>query len=183
MTFKEVCNLPEYYVLYAYLSVWVGWGHKANHALRPFSNLSCVPICFIPPVVRHIWQSTVSYITEFQSSRLVPKNCLPKRRILNSDKAFPIFSCRFLVVHISPTRTGELDSHYQQSPMRVKGVHTTGCCPVPRRDLLRHCCHHLSAVQPSARCLTPWYDYLKWFNRYRQQTKRKSAATTLLADT
>jgi len=63
------------------------------------------------------------------------------------------------VVHISPTRTGELNSHHQQSPMRVEGIHTTGCCPVPRRDRLWHCCHHLSAMQPSARCLTPW---LRW---------------------
>jgi hypothetical protein len=63
------------------------------------------------------------------------------------------------VVHISLTRTGEVNSHHQQSPMRVEGIHTTGCCPVPWRDRLWHFCHHLSAVQPSARCLTPW---LRW---------------------
>jgi hypothetical protein len=65
---------------------------------------------------------------------------------MNSTKAFDIFSCRFLVVHISPSRTGQLNSHHQQSPMRVEDIHTTGCCPVPRRDLLRHCYHHLIAV-------------------------------------
>jgi hypothetical protein len=69
------------------------------------------------------------------------------------------FVCRFHVVHISPTITGEMNSHHPQSPMRVEGIHTTGCCPVPRRDRLRHCCHHLSTMQPSARCLTPW---LRW---------------------
>jgi hypothetical protein len=74
--------------------------------------------------------------------------------------AFAIFySCIFLVVHISPTRTGESNSHHQQSLTRVESVHTTGCCPVPRRDRLRHCYHHLSVMQPSARCLTPW---LQW---------------------
>jgi len=52
-----------------------------------------------------------------------------------------------------------LARHHQQSPMRVEGIHTTGCCPVPRRDRLRHCYHHLSAMQSSARCLTPW---LQW---------------------
>jgi hypothetical protein len=36
-----------------------------------------------------------------------------------------IFSCRFLVVHISPTITWELNSHHQQSPMRVEGIQTT----------------------------------------------------------
>jgi hypothetical protein len=32
----------------------------------------------------------------------------------------------------SPTITGELNSHHQQSPMRVEGIHTTGCWPVPQ---------------------------------------------------
>jgi hypothetical protein len=44
-------------------------------------------------------------------------------------------------------------------PHEVEGIHMTGCCPVPRRDRLRHCYHYLSAMQPSARCLTPW---LQW---------------------
>jgi hypothetical protein len=75
---------------------------------------------------------------------------------LSSSKSFVIFPCRFLEAHISPAITGELHSHHQQSPVPVVGIHTTGCCPVPRRDRLRHCCHHLSAMQP---CLTPW---LRW---------------------
>jgi hypothetical protein len=45
--------------------------------------------------------------------------------------------------------------------MRVEGIHTTWCCPVPRRDRLRQCCHHLSAIQPSARCLTPWFRWTR----------------------
>jgi len=38
--------------------------------------------------------------------------------------------------------------------MRAEGIHTTGCCLVPRKNRLRHCCHQLSAMQPSARWLT-----------------------------
>jgi hypothetical protein len=67
----------------------------------------------------------------------------------------PFFPCRFLVVHFSPTRTWEVKSHHQQRRLRVEGIHTTGCCSMPRRDRLRHCCHHLSAMQSSAWCLTP----------------------------
>jgi hypothetical protein len=34
----------------------------------------------------------------------------------------------------SSTSTRELKSHHhQQSPMRVEGIHTRGCCPLPRR--------------------------------------------------
>jgi hypothetical protein len=73
--------------------------------------------------------------------------------------AFAVFPCRFLVVRISPTRTGQLNSHHQQSPMRVEGIHMTGCCPVPQRDRLRHCYHYLSVMQSSARCLAPC---LRW---------------------
>jgi hypothetical protein len=53
----------------------------------------------------------------------------------------------------------ESTSHHQQSPMRVEGIHTTGSWPVPWRDRLWHCYRHLSAMQPSVRCLTPW---LQW---------------------
>jgi hypothetical protein len=38
--------------------------------------------------------------------------------------AFTIFSCRFLAGHVTLTRTWELNSHHQQSPMRVEGIHT-----------------------------------------------------------
>jgi hypothetical protein len=62
----------------------------------------------------------------------------------------------FIIVYIRPTGTGEFSSHHQQNPMWVEGKHTTGCCPVLRRDLLRHCYHHLIAMQPSARCHTSW---------------------------
>jgi hypothetical protein len=92
---------------------------------------------------------------ESYHSRLVSQKCLPKQGGLNSAKTFAIFSCRFIVVHISPTRTGELSSHHPQNPMRVEDIHTTGCCPVPRRDRLWHY-HLLIAMQPSARCLAPW---------------------------
>jgi hypothetical protein len=54
------------------VSVWVRWAHKAILALQPYSDLLCVPISFILPVVPHLWQSTVSYIMESQHSHLVP---------------------------------------------------------------------------------------------------------------
>jgi hypothetical protein len=77
------------------------------------------------------------------------------REITLMEFAIPPRKC--LKVHISPTRTGEVRSHHQH--MEVEGILTTGRCPVPGRDRLRHCCHHLSAMQPSARCRTPW---LRW---------------------
>jgi hypothetical protein len=46
-------------------------------------------------------------------------------------------------------------SHRPQSFMRVEGIHMTGCCPVPQRDCLQCCHHHLSAMQPLARFFTP----------------------------
>jgi hypothetical protein len=78
---------------------------------------------------------------------------------MNSGKGFVVFTCGCLVIRVSPTRTGKLNSRHPQSPVRVEGMLTTGCCPVSLRDRLRHCYHHLSAMQPSARCLTPW---LRW---------------------
>jgi hypothetical protein len=145
------------------VSINVSQYELATHAPRPFSDLLCGPICFIPPVVPYLWKSTVSYITECHHSRLDPYKCLPVQSNLNSAKAFAIyfFPYKFLVVHISPTRNGELNSNHQHSPMRVEGLHTTGCCQAPRGVRLRHCYHHLSAMQPSARCLTPW---LRWIN-------------------
>jgi len=40
--------------------------------------------------------------------------------------------------------------------MQVEGIHMKGCCPVPRKDCLWHCYHHLSAMQCLAWCLSPW---------------------------
>jgi hypothetical protein len=37
----------------------VGWGHKANLAQRPFSDLLCFSIYLILPVVPYLWQSTI----------------------------------------------------------------------------------------------------------------------------
>jgi hypothetical protein len=144
------------------------WAQKATIAPRPLSDLLCIRIYFIAPAVPYLWKSTISYIRIpslwFGSIEIF---MIPKRRnliylkrcvrlfLLPCDTshnqscqlkslyyrsllvAFTIFSCRFLVVHTSPTRTQELNRHHQQSPMRV---HRTGCCPVPRRDRLRHCC-------------------------------------------
>jgi hypothetical protein len=40
--------------------------------------------------------------------------------------------------------------------LEVQGIHTMGFCPVSQRNCLWQCYHHLSAMQPSAQCLTPW---------------------------
>jgi hypothetical protein len=67
----------------------------------------------------------------------VGQRCLP----LVLSITFPLLLWRFLSSQL-------LCAHY-----------TVWCCAVLRRDRLRHCCHHLSAIQPSPRCLTPW---LRW---------------------
>jgi hypothetical protein len=72
------------------------------------------------------------------------KNVYLRDEIWTQLKPSQSFFCKFLVVHISPTRTGELNSHHQQSP-------------VP----WRHCCHHLSAMQPLARCLASWLHWTR----------------------
>jgi hypothetical protein len=54
--------------------------------------------------------------------------------------------CRFLVVYIIPTRTGELNSNHPQSPVRVESIHMMGFCLMPRRNRLRHCYHILASV-------------------------------------
>jgi hypothetical protein len=64
----------------------------------------------------------------------VGQRCLP----LSLSIFFPLFLWRFLSSQL-------LCAHY-----------TMWCCAVARSDPLRHCCHHLSAIQPSPRCLTPW---------------------------
>jgi hypothetical protein len=37
--------------IWIWVCVWVAWVHKATLARRPFSDLLCAPIYFIPPVV------------------------------------------------------------------------------------------------------------------------------------
>jgi len=41
--------------------VGVGW-RETSLAPRPFSDLLCVPTCFIPPAVPYLWQSALPYI-------------------------------------------------------------------------------------------------------------------------
>jgi hypothetical protein len=56
-----------------------------------------------------------------------------------------------------------IEQSHQQSPMWVEGIHTAGCCSVPRRCRFRHCYHHLTAMQNSAWCPTPrprWFRFL-----------------------
>jgi hypothetical protein len=71
--------------------------------------------------------------------------------------AFTSFSRRFLVGHISPTRTKALNSHHPLSPMLVEGIHTTGATQCPKGIICDT--SPLSAIRPSARCLTP---LLQW---------------------
>jgi hypothetical protein len=61
----------------------------------------------------------------------------------------------FLWSILVPQEPGNLAVTTSRAPCGA--LHTT----VPWRDRLRHCCHHLSASQPSARCLTPWL----WWTR------------------
>jgi hypothetical protein len=72
---------------------------------------------------------------------------------------FAIISADFLGSILVPQEPGNWKSHHQLSPTRVEDIDTARRCPVPQRDRPRQCCHHLSAMQPSARCLTPW---LRW---------------------
>jgi hypothetical protein len=53
LTWLQGCSLS--------VLIWVGWTHKATLAVQPFSDLLCVPICFILPVVPYLYQSTVYY--------------------------------------------------------------------------------------------------------------------------
>jgi hypothetical protein len=137
----------------------MGWAYKATHAPRPFSDILCTLMYVIPPVVPYLWQSIAPYITETHCFHWFHTNVYLNDEIWIQITPLQFVPCKFLVVHVSPTRTRELNSHHQHSPMRVEDKHTTGRCPVPRRDHLRHCYHHLSAMQPSAQCLTPW---LRW---------------------
>jgi hypothetical protein len=70
--------------------------------------------------------------------------------------SFCYFPAGFLWSVLVPQEPGNSNSHHPHSPMWVQGIHTTGCCRGPRRYLYRYCYHRLSAMQPLARCLTPW---------------------------
>jgi hypothetical protein len=154
----------------------LGWVHKVTHALQPFSDLLYVPICFIQTVVSYPWQNTVlSYMTECHDSPLVPWKCLPKQRNLNSAVPFTIFSCGFLVVHVSPTRTGELNSHCQQSLMQVNagvlpsapiGLFATLLLPPQWHAAFGMMPHTLASVDQSPVCrprtLPPPHDEDAW---------------------
>jgi hypothetical protein len=64
-----------------------------------------------------------------------------------------IFSVDFLWSMLVPKRTGDLNSQHPQSLMWVEGIHTTRCCPVPRRDYLTVLsppqCHAAFGMMPS----------------------------------
>jgi hypothetical protein len=137
---------------------------QVNHEPRPFSDLFCVPICFIPPVVPYLWQSTVSYIMESKHRRLVSWKRLPKRWNLNSAKSLRDFwPCRFLMVHISRTRTGELvttsrvpwgggHTHDGVLPGALKGSFATLLSPPQCHAAFGTMPHTLAAVDQSPVC-------------------------------
>jgi hypothetical protein len=135
---------------------------QGNPCITTIFYLLCVPMCLNLPVILYLWHSTVSYIMESNRSHSEKQKCSPKWWNFNSTKAFDIFSCTFLVVRISTTRTWELNSHHQQSQIWVGGTCKMGCCLVPQRDcILHHYHHHLSAMQPLAPCLTPWLWWIR----------------------
>jgi hypothetical protein len=82
------------------------------------------------------------------------KNVHPSDEIWSQIKTSQFFSCRFLVVHISPTRTEELVSHHQQSPIWWKTYKRRGAArcpegivatlPSPVPCSLRHDVSHLA---------------------------------------
>jgi hypothetical protein len=48
-------NDTSYQSEYDFVSISMsGWAHKVTHAPRPFSDLLCIPICFILPVVPYL---------------------------------------------------------------------------------------------------------------------------------
>jgi hypothetical protein len=67
---KILSNKVTAMLLSSWVQVWTGWTHKATLAPRPFSDLLCVPICLIPPVVPYLWQSTLSCITGLGSTTM-----------------------------------------------------------------------------------------------------------------
>jgi hypothetical protein len=55
-----------------------------------------------------------------------------------------------------PRQTGKTFVHRPGSPTWTEGQHTIGCRLVPPGDRLWHCNTYPSAMQPSARYLSPW---------------------------
>jgi hypothetical protein len=103
--------------------------------------------------------SSLGWFTRTVGSLLRERNLLVKESVAQDSFLWlSTFSCIFLVVHQSH-KNWESNCHNLQTVIRVQGLHTMGRCPVSWRDSLWHCCHHLSAMQPSAWCLTPW---LRW---------------------
>jgi hypothetical protein len=71
----------------------------------------------------------------------------------------PLFLCISCGPYYSHKKWGIKTVTTGRAPCGCKSYTRRGAARCPPRDLLRHCCHHLSAMQPSARCLTPW---LRW---------------------
>jgi hypothetical protein len=94
----EICRLPHRFASAGNLRaqqchcnvnviiIFEGLAYSETLAPRP-SDLLCVPIYFILPVVPYLWQSTVSAITKSYHSPLLPYKRLCKLRNLNLAKA------------------------------------------------------------------------------------------------
>jgi len=67
-----------------------------------------------------------------------------------------IYICQSPQKGALPQNAGKAYTHYPWIHMRMEGLHTMGCGLVPQGDRIRHCYHHPSAMQPSARYLPSW---------------------------
>jgi hypothetical protein len=123
------------------VSVRLGWAHKATHALRPFSALLCVPICFIPPVVPYLWH----ILTQWNLNEVA---WFHKYVYLGDEIWIPLKPSPFVPVDFLWSILLLQDQSPPAEPMPVEGIHRTMCYPVPRSDRMWHCYRHLSATQP-----------------------------------
>jgi hypothetical protein len=66
--------------------------------------------------------------------------------VLQGPFRLPFLFCILLAVHINSTRTGEINSHHQQSPIQLKGIHTTDAALCPEGVVCN------TAITTSVRC-------------------------------
>jgi hypothetical protein len=99
------------------VSIWVGCAQKATHAPWPFSDL------FMRPHLLYSASSPVPFTNcSVLYNGISSLSLGSKRRNLNPAKTIVIF-CRFVAVHISPARTGELKESPPAEP-HASGRHT-----------------------------------------------------------
>ena len=72
-----------------------------------------------------------------------------------------IYICQSPKLRSPPTKWGKTYGHCPQSPTWTESLQKMGCGLVPQGDHLQHCYHYPSAMQPSARYLSPWLGYTR----------------------